>query len=364
MSERVYNFSPGPAILPVSVLQQAQKDLVALPGVGMSVMELSHRSKQFEAMLAEAKSLLTELLGIPSNYKVLFLQGGASLQFSMVPMNFLRGSDKAADYITTGTWGGKAVAEAKREGKVNVAWDGKADKYNRLPATSELKLTSGAPYAHITSNETIQGVQFQATPEVGDTPLVCDASSDFLSRPVPVDKYAMIYACAQKNAGISGVTTVIVRDDLLARAGKDLPAMLDYRLQAENDSLYNTPPTFAIYITMLIGRWLKNEIGGLKKMAELNEKKAKLLYDQLDSSGGFYHGHAEKSCRSAMNVTFRLPNEELETAFVGEAKKLQLFELKGHRSVGGIRASIYNAMPLAGVETLRDFMVDFKKKNG
>jgi len=364
MTERVFNFSPGPAILPVPVLEQAQRDLVALPGVGMSVMELSHRSKTFEAILAEARSLLVELLKIPSGYSVLFLQGGASLQFAMIPMNYLRGSAKPADYIISGTWGGKALADAKREGAVNVAWDGKADKYARLPAKSELKLTDGAPYVHYTSNETIQGVQFQAAPEVGAAPLVCDASSDFLSRPVAIDKHALIFACAQKNAGISGVTTIILRDDLLPRGAEGLSPMLDYRVQAENQSLYNTPPTFAIYITMLIGRWLRDEIGGLDKMAALNRRKSKLLYDTLDSSGGFYRGHAEKPSRSDMNVTFRLPSEELENAFVAEAKQRKLVELKGHRSVGGIRASIYNAMPLAGVETLRDFMLEFQKKHG
>lgn len=364
MTERVYNFSPGPAVLPVPVLEQAQRELLALPGVGISVMEISHRSKAFEAILAEAGTLLRELLAIPSGYSILFLQGGASLQFSMLPINYLRGSAKPADYIVTGTWGGKALGEARREGPVNVAWDGKAQNYARLPAAGELKLTPGAPYVHITSNETIQGVQFQADPAVGQAPLVCDASSDFLSRPIAVDKYAMIYACAQKNAGISGVTAVIVRDELLAKGGQNLPAMLDYRLQAENGSMYNTPPTFAVYILMLVCRWLKNDIGGLAKMAELNRHKARLLYDVLDSSGGFYRGHAQADCRSAMNVTFRLPSEELETAFVSEAKKLQLVELKGHRSVGGIRASIYNAMPLLGVETLSQFMRDFQKKHG
>lgn len=364
MSERVYNFSPGPAVLPLPVLEQAQREMLALPGVGISVMEISHRSKAFESILAEAGTLLRELLAIPSGYSILFLQGGASLQFSMLPINYLRGSQKPADYIVTGTWGGKALAEARREGPANVAWDGKAKNYDRLPAAGELKLTAGAPYVHITSNETIQGVQFQADPAVGQAPLVCDASSDFLSRPIAVDKYAMIYACAQKNAGISGVTAVIVRDELLAKGGQNLPAMLDYRLQAENGSMYNTPPTFAVYILMLVCRWLKNDIGGLAKMAELNRHKAGLLYNVLDTSDGFYRGHAQADCRSAMNVTFRLPSEELETAFVNEAKKLQLVELKGHRSVGGIRASIYNAMPLKGVETLSQFMRDFQKKNG
>ena len=363
MSERVYNFSPGPAVLPLPVLQEAQRDLVALPGVGMSVMELSHRSKTFETMLAEAKSLLTELLGIPAGYKILFLQGGASLQFSMLPMNLLRGSGKPADYIVTGTWGGKALAEAKAEGPIRAAWDGKADNYSRLPGSGEAKINPESAYVHITSNETIQGVQFRNVPETRGVPLVADLSSDFLSRPVPVEKYGLIYACAQKNAGISGVTVVIIRDDLLAGVPDGLPTMLDYKLQAKNDSLYNTPPTFAIYILLLIGRWLRGEIGGLGRMAEINAEKAGLLYDVLDGSQGFYRGHAQPDCRSHMNVTWRLPSEELEQTFVKQAQSRNLFELKGHRSVGGIRASIYNAMPIEGVRNLRDFMLDFHKQH-
>jgi phosphoserine aminotransferase len=361
MVERVYNFSPGPAVLPLPVIEEAQRHLVALPGVGMSVLEISHRSKCFEAIQAETKQALVELLGIPSGYQILFLQGGASLQFSMVPMNLLGG--KPADYITTGSWGQKALEEAKRTGEARVAWDGKADNYNRLPAASELKLNPTAAYVHITSNETIQGVQFQETPATGSVPLVADLSSDFLSRPVPVARHGLIYACAQKNAGIAGVTVVIVRDELLAKAPENLPPMLDYRLQAKNDSLYNTPPVFAVYILSLITKWLKNEVGGLAKMAERNTAKAKLLYDVLDGSKGFYRGHARPECRSAMNVTWRLPSEELETTFVKEAKAKGLHELKGHRSVGGIRASIYNAMPAEGVKALRDFMVDFQKRN-
>jgi phosphoserine aminotransferase len=364
MAERVFNFSPGPAVLPLPVLEQAQRDLVALPGVGASVLEISHRSKAFEGILADAKSLLTELLGIPSGYTILFLQGGSNLQFSMIPMNLLKGTGKSADYIVTGTWGAKALEEAKREGEVRVAWDGKASNYDHLPTTAELKLDPNAAYVHSTSNETIQGVQFQSEPEVGNVPLVCDLSSDFLSRPVPVNKYGLIYACAQKNAGISGVTVVIIRNDLLERTPNNLPCMLDYKLFAKNDSLYNTPPTFAIYVTMLIGKWLRDEVGGLAKMDERNREKAQLLYSAIDASGGFYRPHAKPECRSQMNVTFRLPSEELETKFVKEAQALKLTELKGHRSVGGIRASIYNAMPREGVAALREFMLDFQKKNG
>jgi len=361
MVERVYNFSPGPAVLPLPVIEEAQRHLVALPGVGMSVLEISHRSKPFEAILAETKQSLTDLLGIPAGYKILFLQGGASLQFSMVPMNLLGG--KSADYVLTGSWGQKALEEAHRTGEARVAWDGKADNYNRLPAAGELKLTPTAAYVHVTSNETIQGVQFRDMPATGSVPLVADLSSDFLSRPVPVDRFGLIYACAQKNAGIAGVTVVIVRDDLLARAPDNLPSMLDYRVHAKNDSLANTPPVFAVYILSLICRWLKDDVGGLAKMAERNVEKAKLLYDVLDKSGGFYRGHAKPDCRSQMNVTWRLPSEELEATFVKEAKTHKLHELKGHRSVGGIRASIYNAMPVEGVRALRDFMVDFQSRH-
>jgi phosphoserine aminotransferase len=326
----------------------------------MSILELGHRSKTFEAVLAEAKTLLSDLLGIPSNYKILFLQGGASLQFSMLPMNLLRGTGRTADYIVTGSWGSKALQEAQREGTARAAWDGKADNYSYLPAPSELKPSADAAYVHITSNETIQGVEFSEEPPTGSAPLVCDASSNFLSRAVDVSRYGLIYACAQKNAGIAGVTVVIARDDLLERVPKNLPTMLDYRLQAANDSLYNTPPVFAIYALLLVTRWLKNEIGGLASMAKINREKAGLLYQVLDEHPDFYRGHARPDSRSMMNVTFRLPSEELEAAFVKQAKARDLVELKGHRSVGGMRASIYNAMPRAGVVALRDLMLEFK----
>ncbi|HTM56144.1 MAG TPA: 3-phosphoserine/phosphohydroxythreonine transaminase [Pirellulales bacterium] len=360
MTKRVFNFLPGPAVLPVSVLEQCQQAVLEMPGLGMSILELGHRSQTFEAVLAEAKALLTELLGIPSNYKILFLQGGASLQFSMLPMNLLRGTGRTADYIVTGSWGSKALQEAQREGTARAAWDGKADNYSFVPAATELKPSADAAYVHITSNETIQGVEFSQEPPTGSAPLVCDASSNFLSRPTDVSRYGLIYACAQKNAGIAGVTVVIVRDDLLERVPKNLPTMLDYRLQAANDSLYNTPPVFAIYVLLLVTRWLKNEIGGLANMAKINRDKAGLLYQVLDEHPDFYRGHARPDSRSMMNVTFRLPNEELETAFVKQAKARDLVELKGHRSVGGMRASIYNAMPREGVVALRDLMLEFK----
>ncbi len=362
MPERVWNFSAGPAVLPLPVLQEAQRDLLALPGVGMSVLEISHRSRWFDAILQETEANLRQLLNIPAHYRVLFLQGGASLQFAMVPMNLL--GDRSADYILTGSWGEKAFQEALKVGRARIAWSGKNENFTRTPRPDELDIDPSAAYVHFTSNETIQGVEFQQEPPVGDLPLVCDASSDFLSRPLPIERYALLYAGAQKNAGPAGVTIVIIREDLLERVPPDLPAMLDYRLQAEHQSVYNTPPVFAIYIVMLVTRWLLNEIGGLERMQQLNRQKASLLYEVIDQSGGFYRGHAHPECRSVMNVTWRLPSEELEKAFVQEAQANGLYELKGHRSVGGCRASIYNAMPLEGVQALRDFMLDFMQRRG
>lgn len=364
MPDRVFNFSPGPAVLPLPVLEQAQRELVALPGVGMSILEISHRSKTFDTILAETIQGLRELLGIPAGYQILFLQGGSSLQFHMLALNFLKESGKTAEYILTGAWGKKALDEARREGETRVVWDGKATNYDRLPKPSDLALSPEAAYLHFTDNETIQGVEFPATPDAGNVPLLCDASSNFLSRPVPIGKYALYYACAQKNAGPAGVTVAILREDLMQRAPKNLPPMLDYRVYAENESRYNTPPTFGIYVLMLICRWLKDEIGGLAKMQELNRAKAALLYDVLDKHPQFYQGHAQPDCRSMMNVTFRLPSEEIEKAFLDGAKQLKLVDLKGHRSVGGIRASIYNAMPREGVDTLRQYMLDFVKQHG
>jgi phosphoserine aminotransferase len=363
-TDRVFNFSPCPAVLPLSVLQQAQRELVCLPGYGMSVLEMSHRAPGFLDILASAKSLLKELLAIPDNYQIVFLQGGSRLQFSMVPMNLLRGQSEAADYVVTGSWSKYAIDEAKREGKVNLAWDGKATNYDRLPKAGELKLNPNAAYVYTCSNETIQGVQFQSDPDTGSVPLVCDCSSDFLHRPIPVNKYGLIYACAQKNAGPAGVTAVIIRDDLLKRSPENLPGYLNYNSHVKEDSLYNTPPTFAIYLMNLVLQWLKNDIGGLAKMHALNKQKAKILYDLIDASGGFYKGHAQPADRSLMNVTFRLPSEALEKDFCKLGEDRGLDGLKGHRSVGGIRASIYNAMPVAGVEALAEFMKEFKAKKG
>lgn len=363
MSDRVFNFSAGPGVLPVSVLEEAQRDLVSYPGVGCSVMEMSHRSKPFIRIMEETEANLRKLLTIPDNYRVLFLQGGSRLQFSMIPLNLLGGQSGPATYLLTGSWGKYALAEAKKEGTTAIAWDGAATNYDRLPTTEQLEVDPRSAYLHYTSNETIQGVQFATEPVVGEVPLVCDTSSDFLSRPLEVTRYGLIYACAQKNAGPAGLTMVIIRDDLLERSQDKLPGMLNYRLHAEAESAYNTPPCFAIYITMLITRWLLSDIGGLAAMAKLNEQKAGRLYDVLDRSEGFYEGHAQTDCRSKMNVTFRLPTPELEKAFLEEADRRDLIQLKGHRSVGGIRASIYNAMPVEGVEALRSFMLEFQQQH-
>ena len=359
--ERVFNFSPGPAVLPLPVLEEAQADLLALPGVGSSILEISHRSPAFDRILDDTLQGLKDLLAIGSDHEIVLLQGGASLQFSMVPMNVLRGQSAAADYILTGTWGATAIKEARREGKVHVAWDGAATKHDRLPHAGEVGLSPSPAYVHITSNETIQGVQWKHDPDVGAAPLVCDCSSDFLSRPIDVSKYGLIYACAQKNAGIAGVTVVIIRKDLLERSRDDLPTMLDYRTFVKNGSRPNTPPTFAVYVLGLVCRWLRDSMGGLPGIARHNAAKAKLLYDVLDGSGGFYAGHASPDCRSDMNVTFRLPDEATEKDFLKGAESRGLVDLKGHRSVGGIRASIYNAMPVEGVESLRDYMLEFQQ---
>lgn len=348
-------------MLPLPVLEQAQRELLSLPGVGMSVMEISHRSKTFEDIIQSAEQGLRELLGLPENYHVLFLQGGASLQFSMVPLNLLP-VDGSADYIITGAWSKKALKEARRVGRVNIAGSTEEGNFKRIPRQEELRLDPQAAYVHITTNNTIFGTQWHWLPEVGEVPLIADSSSDILSRPIPVEKYALIYAGAQKNIGPAGVTVVIIRDDLLRRIPDGLHTMLDYRTHVENKSLYNTPNTWGIYIVNLVCRWLK-EKGGLSVMARENEEKARILYEAIDATD-FYRGHADPDARSQMNVTFRLPSEELEKQFVKEATAAGLDGLKGHRSVGGLRASIYNAFPRAGVEALVSFMREFERKNG
>jgi phosphoserine aminotransferase len=360
-SDRLFNFSAGPAVLPVPVLEQAQRDLVTLPGVGMSILEVSHRSKVFEDVLARAEADIRQLAAVPSNYRVLFLQGGASLQFTMVPMNLLS-EGVTADYLVTGAWSTKAADEARKIGKVHVAATTKAEQFTRIPRAEEIVLTPGAAYVHMTSNNTIYGTEWKALPDVGDIPLVSDTSSDMFSRPIDVDRHALIYAGAQKNMGPAGVTVVIMREDLLARSPASLPVMLSYAVHAENGSMYNTPPVFAIYMLGLVTRWLIGQ-GGLEAIAAVNERKAARLYAEIDRTG-FYRGTAQKESRSLMNVTFRLPSEELEKRFVTEAEKGGMDGLKGHRSVGGMRASIYNAFPEAGIDALTSFMKDFERRNG
>ncbi len=359
--QRIFNFSAGPAVLPVPVLEEAQRDLVALPGVGMSVLEISHRSKTFEDILARTEADIRTLGGVPATHKVLFLQGGASTQFSMVPMNLLT-SGKTADYIVTGGWAQKAVKEAQRVGTVHIAGSTESENFARIPRQDELQLTPDAAYVHFTTNNTLFGTEWKGEPAVGDVPLVADTSSDMFSRPIDVSRYGLIYAGAQKNLGPSGVTLVIIREDLLARSSKSLPTMLNYAVHAENGSMYNTPPCFGIYLMGLVVKWAIGQ-GGLAAMAALNQRKAGKLYAEIDRSG-FYRGTADKSSRSMMNVTFRLPNEELEKAFVKQSTAAGLDGLKGHRSVGGMRASIYNAFPEDGIDALVAFMQEFERTQG
>ena len=362
MENRIYNFSAGPAILPEDVLREAQENLMALPGVGMSILEISHRSKTFDAVMEQTKTDIKKLLGINDDYSIMFLQFGASLQFSMVPMNIMP-PKKSADYIVTGAWAKKAVKEAKRIGDVNIAASTDETTFNRIPKQEELKLNGDASYVHFTSNNTIYGTQFKSEPETGNVPLVCDASSDIFHKKIDVNKYGIIYAGAQKNMGPSGVTMVIFRNDLLERSSDDLPTMLNYKTHVEKDSMFNTPNTFGIYIIGLVAKWLLN-MGGLDKMYETNKHKAGLLYNCIDNSNGFYKGHSEKDSRSLMNITFNLPTEELEKKLIAEALSAGFSGLKGHRSVGGLRASIYNAFPTKGVEDLVSFMNEFQAKNG
>lgn len=361
MEKRIYNFSAGPAVLPEEVLLEAQKDLFCLPGVGMSVLEISHRSKTFDKIHQGAEEGMRKLLDIPDNYYILFLQGGATLQFSMVPLNLMT-INKKADYIVTGVWSKKAVKEAKRVGTVNIAASTEEGGFKRIPTQNELKLDPEADYVHFTSNNTIYGTQWKTEPEVGNVPLVCDASSDFMHKKIDVTKYALIYAGAQKNLGPSGVTVVIIRKDLLERSSESLHTYLNYKIHAENNSLYNTPTVFGIYIINLVTKWLLN-MGGLDEMYKRNLEKAQILYDCIDNSNGYYIGHAEKDSRSLMNVTFNLRTPELEKKLIDEATDAGFDGLKGHRSVGGLRASIYNAFPKKGVEDLVTFMEDFRKRN-
>ncbi|MCA9132849.1 MAG: 3-phosphoserine/phosphohydroxythreonine transaminase [Planctomycetales bacterium] len=365
--ERVFNFSSGPAVLPVPVLERIREEMLCLPGAGASILEISHRSETFIGIQKQAEARLRRLIDVGDDYEVLFLQGGARLQFSMIPANLLRGRSQPAQYVLTGSWGKNALAEAKKEGPVEVLYDAKDSGYNHLPAASELSVAPNASYVHITSNETIQGVQFSSDFErdldTQNAPLVCDASSDFLHRPYDINRYGLMYACAQKNAGPAGVTVVILKKELLERSAENLPGYLNYKNQAAAESMWNTPPTFAIYALGLVAEWLEETVGGLNKMHLLNQNKAQLLYDVLDEFPEFYQGHALRQNRSLMNVTFRFADAEAEKKFLAGAAEHGLDNLKGHRSVGGIRASIYNAMPREGVQALAQYMSDFASKH-
>ena len=358
---RAYNFSAGPAALPETVLRQAADEMLDWRGSGMSVMEMSHRGKEFIAIHAETEALLRELLGVPAHYKVLFLQGGAIAENAIVPMNLLRGR-ASADYIDTGEWSKKSIKEAKKYAKVNVAASGEAGRYTAIPPRAEWKLDPQAAYVHICANETIGGVEYHWTPEVGDVPLVADVSSNFMSKPIDVSKYGLLYGGAQKNLGPAGVTIIIVRDDLIGQALPITPSAFDFKQQADNDSMLNTPPTYAIYICGLVFKWMKAQ-GGLAKIAEHNQAKARLLYDLLDASS-FYKTPVAKADRSLMNVPFTLPDAALDAAFLKGAEERRMLQLKGHRSVGGMRASIYNAVPLEAVQALAAYMKEFEARHG
>jgi phosphoserine aminotransferase len=359
---RIFNFNAGPSTLPLDVLETAKDELLDYHGCGMSILEVSHRSQEYSQVHERAVDLVRELLGLPSGYTVLFLGGGATLQFAMVPMNLL-GAGQSCDFTVSGAWSKKALADAQKVGKVNVVFDGKAGGFIDLPDPGSLKLDPQAAYLHLTSNETIGGVQWQDWPDAGKVPLICDMSSDIMSRPVPVERFGLIYAGAQKNIGPAGVSLVIIRDDLLKRCPDNLAAYLNYRTHADKGGLYNTPPVFAIHMVKLVLERLA-EHGGLDAARELAEKRAGLLYDAIEGSGGFYRCPVDARFRSRMNVVFRLPEEQLEKDFIVRAAEQGMGGLKGHRSVGGCRASIYNAMPVEGVQKLVDFMREFASKNG
>jgi phosphoserine aminotransferase len=359
--KRVFNFSPGPAMLPEPVLRRAQAELLDWQGSGMSVMEVSHRGTDFIELAARSERSLRKLLGVPESYKVLFLQGGATLQFAAVPLN-LAPAGSVADYVVTGNWGEKAVQEAERYVRVNVAATGKATNFTTVPDPGTWKVSSSAAYLHYTPNETVFGVEFHSVPEVSDAPLVADMSSTLLSRPLDVGRFGVIYAGAQKNIGPAGLVLVIVREDLLGRARRETPGVIDYKTMAENDSMWNTPSTLSWYFASLVFDWLEEQ-GGLEAMGEINERKAKKLYAAIDGSG-YYKNPVDKAYRSWMNIPFTLPDAALDKPFLQESKAAGLTNLKGHRVVGGMRASLYNAMPEAGVDALIAFMADFAKRHG
>ncbi|MCD1260980.1 3-phosphoserine/phosphohydroxythreonine transaminase [Paenibacillus athensensis] len=362
MGNRAYNFNAGPAALPLEVLQKAQEELVEFQGIGMSIMEISHRSAEYEQVHNETQALLKEIFSIPEGYQVQFLQGGASTQFAMIPMNFLK-AGKVGSYVLTGAWAEKAIQEAQLFGEVQLAASSKDQKFMKIPALSEIVIPENAAYLHLTSNETIEGAQFQSFPDTGSVPLIGDMSSDILSRPVDVSKFAMIYAGAQKNLGPSGVTVVILREDMLQDLPKNIPTMLRYEIHAKNNSLYNTPPVYSIYMVNLVLKWIKGQ-GGLAAVEKNNREKTGLIYSAIDQSGGFFRGPVDVGSRSMMNVTFRLADEELEKKFIKETAAQGFVGLKGHRSVGGLRASTYNAVPYEACKALADFMIDFQKRNG
>lgn len=357
----IYNFSAGPAVLPKEVLQQAQAEMLDWQGSGMSVMEMSHRGPEFIGIAARAEADLRELLDIPANYKVLFLQGGATMQFAMIPLNLLRGK-RSADYLNTGVWSKKAIDEAKKFADVNVVASGEDRNFSYVPDFSAWRCDPDAAYLHFTPNETIGGVEFSWLPDAGAVPLVADMSSDILSRRIDVSKYGLIYAGAQKNIGPAGLTLVIVREDLLGNVVAGTPTMLDYKIHADNHSMYNTPPTYGIYMAGLVFQWLKNN-GGIEAMERVNVEKAQLLYAAIDNSNGFYHCPVALQNRSRMNVPFTLKDASLDAAFLKGAEARGLLQLKGHKLAGGMRASIYNAMPLAGVQALTDYMHEFSRQN-
>lgn len=359
--KRVYNFNPGPSALPIEALKTAQEEMLDYKGTGMSVLEMSHRSKDFEAILAETKALIKKHLGLPDGYHILFLGGGASLQFAMMPMNFLSAS-QSADYVVTGSWAQKAAAEAKLFGNVNVIFNCAEANFTYIPTADQLKIDSNAQYVHITTNNTIFGSQWSYLPETGKVPLVVDMSSDILSRPIDVSKMSFIYAGAQKNLGPAGVTLVIIKEDFASKQKSGLSKILSYSTYIKEDSLYNTPPVYPIYITMLTMRWI-DSIGGMSEVVKRNDRKKALIYGAIDQSNGYYRGPVRPDSRSGMNVVIRMASEELEAKFIAEAKTAGFVGLKGHRSVGGLRASTYNAVPVEAVEKLVEFMKDFQKKN-
>lgn len=360
-ANRVYNFNPGPATLPLEVLKEAQAELLNFSGSGMSIMEISHRSKEYDAVHNKAKADIKELMGLGDDYDVLFIQGGASLQFAMVPMNFAI-NGKKGNYVLSGSFASKAYKEAEIQGVGTVAASSKENDFRNVPKQGDLKIDPNAAYLHICYNNTIYGTEYHYIPDTNGIPLIADMSSDMLSRPLDFNKFSFIYAGAQKNLGPAGVTIVVARKSFIENSPENLPTMLRYNTYSKKNSLYNTPPAFCIYMVGKVAAWLKKQ-GGLSVLAERNAKKAALLYDAIDNSNGFYKGHAEKDSRSFMNVTFRLPTEELEAKFIAEAKEHKLCGVKGHRSVGGLRASIYNAMPYEGVKCLTDFMEQFHTAN-